>query len=128
MKKITSKNKLYPKRLLEIKNYPTELYIEGDATILNNPSIAIVGSRACTEYGRKQAKRFASYLAEKNITIVSGLALGIDTVTHISSMDKTGKTIAVIASGFKHIFPKENKELFNKIIENGGCIVSEYDE
>lgn len=126
MQIIKSINKNYPKRLLELKNHPVVLYVEGNPEILNNNSIAIVGSRDNSEYGGNQAKRFSTYLAEHKITIVSGLASGIDTIAHISSYDKIGKTIAVIASGFKHIYPSSNFELANKIIEEGGCIVSEY--
>lgn len=127
MKKISTTNKYYPKRLLEIKDHPKELYTEGDISILNNNIIAIVGSRDCSDYGKKQTERFASYLSEKGITIISGLARGIDTIAHTYSMQKLGKTLAVIASGFNHIFPLENKELFKQILENGGCIISEYE-
>lgn len=119
-------SKYYPKKLLEIKNHPSNLYVEGNPEILNNDSIAIVGSRDCSEYGERQTERFAKYFSENNITVVSGLALGIDTVAHISSFNKIGKTIAVIASGFDNIYPSSNKELVKKIIENGGCIISEY--
>lgn len=65
-------------------------------------------------------------MAKKNICIVSGLAVGIDTVAHMTSINEAGKTIAVVASGFDHIYPKQNEKLFHKIIENGGCIISEY--
>lgn len=85
-----------------------------------------MGSRCCDSYGREEAERFASFLAKKNLCIVSGLAIGIDTVAHYNSMKEDGKTIAVVASGFNHIYPKENVDLFYKIIDNGGCIVSEY--
>lgn len=116
----------YPKRLKEIKNPPKKLYILGDKQILNNTSIAIVGSRDCDSYGTSQTRRFASYLAQKGITIISGLARGVDSIAHYYSIDKVGKTVAVIASGFDHIYPSENKILFNKIIENGGCVISEW--
>lgn len=98
----------------------------GDYRLLNKTSIAIVGSRKCDEYGIMQAKRFASYLSQQDICIISGLAVGIDTIAHLYSMDNIGKTIAVVASGFEHIYPEENKILFQKIIENGGAIISEH--
>lgn len=117
----------YPKRLKEIKNPPKELYILGDKLLLNKISISIVGSRDCDEYGKTQTKRFASYLAQNNICIVSGLARGIDSYAHYYSKDKEGKTIAVLASGFNHIYPPENRILFDSILKEGGCIVSEWE-
>lgn len=117
----------YPKRLLKIKNYPKEIYAMGNINLLNKNSIAIVGARDCNIYGIEQTKRFASYLSQNDICIVSGLARGIDSIAHQYSMDKMGKTIAVIASGFNNIYPKENKDLFNKILENDGLIISEWE-
>ncbi len=126
MKILSKTNKFYPKRLLNIHNPPSQLYVEGNYQLLNSNSIAIVGTRKCTEYGKKYAAKFAKELSQKEMCIVSGLATGIDTIAHINSMEELGKTIAVIGSGFKHIYPEENKHLFSKIIENGGCVVSEY--
>lgn len=118
----------YPRRLKEIKGYPKKLYVEGDITLLNNPSIAIVGSRDIDQYGYEQAKRFSSFLSEQGLTVVSGLARGVDTVAHEYSKNKKGKTIAVLASGFNHIYPEENKRLYNEILEEGGCVISEWEE
>lgn len=111
----------------EIKDYPKKIYAIGNLELLNKDSIAIVGARDCDNYGMEQAKRFSSYLAQKDICIVSGLAKGIDSIAHIHSMDKMGKTIAVIASGFNNIYPKENEKLFYSIIRNGGLIISEWE-
>lgn len=116
----------YPKRLLDIKNPPKQLYVKGNDELLNNASIAIVGSRKCTSYGIKYAKEFASEISNNNITIISGLALGIDAVAHEFSKDSKGKTIAVVGCGLDKIYPEENKELFKQILENNGCIISEY--
>lgn len=116
----------YPKRLLDIKNPPKQLYVEGNAELLNNKSLAIVGSRKCTSYGIKYAKEFASEISKNDITIVSGLAIGIDTIAHQFSKDSIGRTIAVVGCGLDHIYPKENEELFRQIVENDGCIISEY--
>ena len=102
------------------------LYLKGNVNLLNNFSIAIIGSRSCTKNGKNLAQKFSSELSQCGITIVSGLALGIDTFAHLSSYDKLGKTIAILGCGFNHIFPEENTYLFNKIIENGGLVVSEY--
>ena len=126
MKIIKLKDNNYPKRLREIDNPPKEIYVLGDDSLLNKISIAIVGSRKCSKYGEEQAKRFSSFLSQKGICIVSGLARGIDTIAHMYSKDKTGKTIAVVASGFKHIYPSENKILVEQIINEGGAIVSEW--
>ncbi len=116
----------YPERLLDIKNPPKQLYVEGNIELLNNKSLAIVGSRKCTSYGIKYAKEFASKISKNNITIVSGLAIGIDTVAHEFSKNCKGKTIAVMGCGLDQIYPKENGELYKQILEDGGCIISEY--
>lgn len=98
----------------------------GNVELLQNSSIAIVGSRDASEYGKKFAAQFASSIARSNITIVSGMAVGIDSVAHKNSIDEVGKTIAVMGSGFNNIFPKENEDLFKEIIEKGGLVISEY--
>lgn len=127
MKIIKEGNTNYPEHLLKIKNPPKELYVLGDETLLNKQSIAIIGSRDCTQYGYEQAKYFAKEIAKHNICIVSGMAIGIDSAAHIGAKPELGKTIAVLGSGFNHIFPKENEELFYEILEEGGCIISEYE-
>lgn len=124
---INSNDKEYPQRLKEITNYPKKLYAMGNIELLNKASISMVGSRDADEYGIEQAKRFAAYLSQKGICIVSGLARGIDSISHINSKSEIGKTIAVIASGFKHIYPPENKNLFYEIIDEGGLIISEWE-
>ena len=126
MEIIIQKDEYYPKRLLQIQNPPERLYVEGNEKLLNQDAIAIVGTRNYTRYGEKYASKFARELSKKGICIVSGLARGIDTISHINSMEEEGKTIAVLGSGFNHIYPEENRYLYQKIIENGGCIVSEY--
>lgn len=127
VKVIYGNDSYFPKRLLEIKDSPKKLYVIGNEKLLNNFCIAIIGSRNCTEYGSKQAHEIANKLSEIGITIVSGLAKGIDSVSHKSSISNDGKTIAVLANGFNNIYPKENIELFNNIILNNGCVISEYD-
>ena len=89
-------------------------------------TIGIVGSRKCTDYGRKVTKEFASELSKKGVCVISGMAIGIDGIEHDIALEKQGKTIAVLGGGFNHIYPKENEWLFNKILEKGGCIISEY--
>lgn len=123
---INETDKLYPKKLLQIKDRPNKIYAVGNIELLNNKSIAIVGSRISTTYGEYYAAKFAKEISKKGITIISGLAKGIDTVAHQNSKQEKGKTIAVLGCGFNHVYPKENEELFNEIIEDGGCIVSQY--
>ena len=100
--------------------------LSGNVELLQNSSIAIVGSRDASEYGKKFAAQFATSIAHSNITIVSGMAIGIDSVAHENSIDEVGKTIAVLGSGFNYIFPKENENLFKEIINKGGLVISEY--
>lgn len=126
IKIINKEDKNYPQKLLKIKNAPEQLYVLGNEELLNKQSLAIVGSRDCTEYGHKQAVRFAKEIAKEDICIVSGMAIGIDGAAHIGAKEEIGKTIAVLGSGFHHIFPEENEDLFYSILENGGCIISEY--
>lgn len=89
---ITKKNKDYPKRLLKRKDAPEVLYVVGDIKLLNKENIlGIVGSRECTEYGRKVAKFFAHELSKAGITIISGMAIGIDSAAHIGSLEEKRK-------------------------------------
>ena len=124
--KITMENEKYPILLKQIYDPPKCLYVMGNIEILNNPSIAIVGCREATEYGKKAATYFSYNLAKQNVTIVSGLARGIDSYSHIGTLKANGKTIAVIGSGLDIIYPKENEQLAKKIVEQGGAIISEY--
>lgn len=88
----------YPKRLLQIQNFPKILYAEGDISLLNKEHIlGMVGSRNCSEYGRKVATSFAKELSQKNITIISGLALGIDAASHAGAIEEKRKN----NSGFR---------------------------
>lgn len=124
---IELENKLYPKILKNIKKVPKKLYINGNLDILNSNCIAIVGSRKNTKYGEKWCKKFAQEFIKYNLTIVSGMALGIDKIAHKTAIRDGGKTIAVLPSGLENIYPEENLELYNEIILNGGCVISEYE-
>ena len=120
-------DKLYPERLRKIKNPPTRLYAIGNVDILNELGIAVVGSRTNTQYGEKMCKEFTKNLVEYNINIISGLALGIDEIAHKTCIKNLGKTIAVLPSGLDNIYPVANKKLAKNIIENGGVVLTEYD-
>ena len=116
----------YPENLRLIKNPPQKLYVLGNVSSLSEVGMAIIGSRSCSDVGRDNARKFSYSLSKLGFVIISGMALGIDTAAHLGALDAGGKTIAVLGSGFNNIFPKENKKLFQRIIENGGTIVSEY--
>lgn len=123
---ITINDKEYPNQLRDISNSPKKLYCEGNIKLLRNNIIAIIGSRKCSENGRMLARKFSKELVEQGIVTISGMAKGIDTEVHKSTIETGGKTIAVLGSGFNHIFPPENKDLYRKIIESGGLVISEY--
>lgn len=123
---ITIEDIRYPEQLKKIKNPPKQLYIEGNVELLKNNSISIIGSRSCSENGKQLARKFAKELVQQNITIVSGMALGIDTIAHKTTLEEKGKTIAVLGNGLNRIFPVENKELYQQIIEQEGLVITEY--
>ena len=126
MKKITIEDKRYPKLLKKIKNPPTKLYLEGNLELLNKNIISIVGARSCTERGMELTKKFAGELSDQGLVIASGMAHGIDSAAHIGTIEQKRKTIAVLGSGFNHIFPKENVWLYQEILKKDGLIISEY--
>lgn len=109
-----------PNEILDVFTKGT--YLEKDKN-----AAAIIGSRQMSPRGKKLAYEYSFNLAQKGITIVSGLALGIDTVAHKAALDAGGRTIAVIGSGLDVIYPKENKELAERIIKNG-CLISKFKE
>lgn len=123
---ITLQDKCYPKLLKKIYDFPNKLYVIGNKEILNNVGIAIIGCRKNSEYGEKVAKNFGYHIAKYGINVISGLAKGIDSFAHIGAIYARGKTIAVLGSGIDTIYPKENYVIAKKIIEYGGCIISEY--
>ena len=112
-------DKEYPISLKEIYSPPKFLYIKGNKSIFNNLNIGIVGCRDCSTYGKEVAKKIAFDLASNNVNIVSGLARGIDTYSHIGAICANGLTTAVLGSGINVIYPKENLDL-------NGAIISEY--
>lgn len=143
---ITIVDKKYPNNLKEIYDPPVILYVKGNINILNNNNIAIVGCRNASDYGKKAAKYFGYNLSKNGVNIVSGLAKGVDSYAHIGNLstileknysqnksyshvdnlDSCGKPIAVVGNGLDTVYPKENKELQDKILDLGGIIISEY--
>lgn len=126
--KISIDNLKYPKQLRIIKNPPKQLYLDGNIELLSTKGIAIIGSRNCTKYGEKMAKKFTKDLCIQGFTIISGMAKGIDSIAHIESISVKGNTIAVLPSGLKSIYPEENIKLYKQIIKNNGLVLSEYKE
>lgn len=122
---VTYFDKEYPILLKETADPPWVLYIKGDAGLLQNPSIAMVGTRVPTGYGKKVSEIFASQLCKAGFTIVSGLARGIDSVCHDAAIEAAGPTIAVLGGGLSHIYPAENHALARRIADSG-LLVSEY--
>ncbi len=122
---ITYFDEEYPKILRNIYYPPLILYLKGSLLDKDSNAVAIVGTRTPTQYGKSAAEKFARELSSQNITIVSGLARGIDSVSHRSTLNSGGRTIAVIGSGLDVIYPPENKKIFEEIIESG-AVISEY--
>ncbi len=118
----TSEN--YPEKLLNISQPPVVLYVKGE--LKKEPAVAVVGSRRCSSYGRSVAFRLGKFLSENGITVVSGLALGIDSAAHRGALSGGGKTVAVLGSSVDMVYPFENKPLAERIVEKGGAIISEF--
>jgi DNA processing protein len=123
---LTREDEEYPERLLEIYDPPAVLWIRGDARLLARPAIAVVGTRQPSPYGVGMAEMLSRDLANRRLTILSGMARGVDTAAHKGALDAGGKTVAVWGTGIDVVYPKENKKLAERIVESGGTIVSEF--
>jgi len=121
---ITYQDKFYPEKLLNIYDRPPYIYVRGT---LNDQdiNIAVVGSRQASAYGNYTTERISRELAQRGITVVSGMARGIDSAAHRGAISGRGRTLAVLGSGLDVIYPPENKKLYFEIIENG-AVISEY--
>lgn len=126
IKIVTLRSKIYPTLLKEIDTSPIVLYCKGNLELLNSDCLGVVGTRRATRYGKDFGEKIIKDVASENITIVSGLAEGIDTVAHNSCLDVKGNTIAVLGGGFLNIYPNSNVGLAKKIIENNGLLITEY--
>ncbi len=115
----------YPKALVNLENPPDVLYGIGNPEAMTE-GIAIVGPRRISDYGRECAQMFADETANQGITIISGGARGCDTIAHQAALKHNAPTVAVLGGGCDHVYPSENFNLFQKIIENNGCVVSEH--
>ncbi|HZS48301.1 MAG TPA: DNA-processing protein DprA [Blastocatellia bacterium] len=123
---ITISDEAYPAMLKEIYDPPPLLYVKGDLNAcVNQPCLAVVGSRHCSTYGQNASNSISREVAANGVTIVSGLARGIDTAAHEGALAVGGKTIAVFGTGLDTVYPKENAKLADQICEMGGAIISE---
>ncbi|MEM9587623.1 MAG: DNA-processing protein DprA [Planctomycetota bacterium] len=115
----------YPYHLQRLSDAPPLLFVQGDVLTEDEIAVAIVGTRHASPYGLRQAERFGYSLAQAGVTVISGLARGIDTAAHEGALNGGGRTLAVLGSGLKHIYPSENQKLAAKIAASG-AVISEY--
>ena len=116
----------YPKRMENLPNMPKTLYYLGNLPEDGKPSIAIVGARGANSYGRIQAFRFARYLSNEGVQVLSGMARGIDSEAHKGALEGKTPTFAVLGNGVDICYPASNQNLYEKILKKGGGIISEY--
>lgn len=118
--------KVYSKLLSEIYDPPIILYCRGNTELLNSISIAVVGSRKYTGYSKSVLEKIIPQLVNAEVTIISGLALGVDGMAHFMTLENSGKTIGVLGCGVDEIYPTANRQLGDRILENSGLIISEF--
>lgn len=124
---LTLNDKAYPPLLKTLDTAPPVLYIAGKLTEADQFALGIVGTRNASQYGRQVTEQFASELAAHNVTVVSGLALGIDTIAHKAALDAGGRTLAIMACGLDTIYPADNHGLARRIVESGqGALITEF--
>ena len=123
---VSAEDACYPARLKEIYDPPLVLYVRGNAEVLKQPGIAMVGTRHPTAYGSGMAERLGFDLAGQGLVIISGMARGVDTASHRGAIAAKGKTVAVLGTGVDVMYPKENSRLAEQILALGGAIISEF--
>jgi DNA processing protein len=123
---VTMGSELYTEHLAEIYDPPLVLYVRGDARVLQEVGIAVIGTRHPTPYGLGMAQRLSQDLANCGLVIISGMARGIDSIAHKGAVEARGRTIAVFGTGVDIIYPRENRKLSEQILELGGALVSEF--
>lgn len=122
---VTFRDEAYPERLREIYDPPALLWVRGNAALLSRPALAVVGTRKPSPYGTAMAEKLARDLALRGLTILSGMARGIDTAAHKGALAAKRPTLAVWGTGVDVIYPKENKSLAEQIVATGGALISE---
>lgn len=124
-KYVCVEDEIYPEKLRNLDCPPLGLFYRGELPDKNIPSVAIVGARLCSEYGRIVTERFSSELGEAGIQIISGLAMGIDGYAHKAALSVNGKTFGILGNGIDIVYPKENYYLYEEMFNKGG-VISEY--
>lgn len=122
---LTIKDDNYPKLLRTIKDPPLVIYVKGSPEVLDRPSVSIVGSRKCTEYGKSVSFSISYELSKSGICIVSGLAYGIDSEAHRGALEAGGQTVAILGCGVNVVYPLSNRKLYERIIDQG-AVISEF--
>ena len=120
--KITPEDTRWPKRLEGLKGMPPCLYVRGEIPDEEEKTIAIVGARMCSQYGKQQAFRFAKEMARAGVSVVSGMALGVDGYAHAGALEGGGRTYAVLGCGLDICYPEKNRRLYEEIPKRGGLI------
>ena len=126
IKLVTKLDSNYPEKLKYFDDAPFFLFCKGDISLLVKPSLAVVGTRKPTSYGRMATERLVGDVAKYGVVIISGLAYGVDSIAHRQCLEVGGKTIAVLGSGLNEIYPAEHVGLAKEIVQKGGLIISEY--
>jgi len=127
IQKINLESTNYPKLLKEIYDPPKQLYVWGELKSEENYPLAVVGTRKISSYGKQATTDLVRNLTKAGLTIISGLALGVDGLAHQACLDVNGRTIAVLGSGLNKIYPSLHKKLAEKIVTSGGAVISEYE-
>jgi len=123
---VSDRDSLFPAPLREIASAPPILFYRGELDAIRNPCVALVGTRQCTAYGRKAADELAFDLVGYGIAVVSGLAFGIDQASHEGALRGGGRTVAVLGSGIDCVYPSRHESLARRIVDAGGCVLSEF--
>jgi len=117
----------YPNLLREIDDPPPVLYVKGDwQACFEQPGVGVIGSRQCSTYGENASEMLSRDLASRGITVVSGLARGIDSAAHKGAIRGQGRTVAVMGTGIDNVYPRENNGLVREILASGGCLVTQF--
>lgn len=124
---ITKFDDKYPKRFKKLLNYPPFFYAKGNSSILKKAGIAIIGTRFPSNKGKAWGTKLSEVITRKGYTIISGLAAGSDSCAHIGCLRAGGETVAVMPTHLNNIYPIQNKNLFHDILDNNGCVISEYE-
>ena len=127
IRSVTKDDPAYPEKLKHLSNMPKRLYYIGRLPDSDTPSMAVVGARVCSPYGRIQAFRYAKEMSSHGVQVISGLAAGIDSEGHKGALEGNTPTFAVLGSGADVCYPASNRSLYDRIIRTGGGIITEYE-